>query len=248
MLDFLRRLYRQPSRLQENQSDIIELVFEDDDLSISVIPRDGDNAVLCFTGVGHALGGIDVQKEEFIKSGATDGPSIFITDKKRTWGNNLDFKLIQDSIQPYIKNKRVLSLGNSMGGFLSVIATYYFNIDVSISFSAQFSVSTKIVPDEHRWRRYTENIERFYFESLTSYCNEQTLYYFFSGSDDSEKRHWSKIPRKRNISNVVFDGIGHNVCRELKEAGILNTVIQKCYELEDPLKVLNKHFAYHVVK
>ena len=154
----------------------LQTVYEDSLIKISVIENSNDRTILCFTGVGHALGGIDVQSEEFINA-STQATTIFIIDKERSFGNNLDFDLIANVIYPYIQGEKLYSLGNSMGGFLAILATKFFDIDVAIAFAPQYSVSKKVFPHEKRWDVYVNNIKFFKFESLDGAFNDKTEYY-----------------------------------------------------------------------
>ena len=43
-------------------------LIDNDVLKISVVETSSDHLTLCFTGIGHSYGAIDVQSEEFFKS------------------------------------------------------------------------------------------------------------------------------------------------------------------------------------
>lgn len=128
----------------------MDTLYEDELLKVSIIVNhyQGDVCV-CFTGVGHALGGIDVQAEEF-KNAYFYGVIIFVTDKKRSWGNLIDFKLLKKIITPHVLHKKVNVLGNSMGAFIGTIFSYYQHVDCCIGFVPQYSISKDILPEEQR--------------------------------------------------------------------------------------------------
>ena len=56
----------QEAPLQERQG--YEAVFDDDAMTVLHIPGRKDECIVSFTGVGHALGGIDLQNPEFARS------------------------------------------------------------------------------------------------------------------------------------------------------------------------------------
>jgi len=88
--------------------------------------------VVSFTSIGMKLGSTDIQKFEFQKLGENIGNRIYVIDKKRSWGNNLNYGVICELIGPFYR--KTYSLGNSMGGFLAVILTAFIKIEVCISF------------------------------------------------------------------------------------------------------------------
>ena len=118
-------------------------LVDDEFLRIIVVPNTGDTATLCFSGVGHSFGGIDVQSPEFYKC-SDRATSIFIIDKKRSWGNKIDFNFAIDAIKPYFEGKVVHSISNSMGGFLSILVTRFIDVSASIAFSPQYSVCKSV--------------------------------------------------------------------------------------------------------
>ena len=72
----------------------------------------------------NAFCGISAKNEEFNKF-LGFGNQIWITDKNRSWGNNIDFRHLQVLLRPYL-NAQTVAIGNSMGEFL-VIATIVAN-------------------------------------------------------------------------------------------------------------------------
>lgn len=183
-----------------------ETIYEDADVLIRTLQIDEDeneSVLLSFTGIGHAMGPMNVQRPEFVATGIRMGRVIFISDLNRTWGNALDFALIARILEPYTKDRRVFAIGNSMGGFLSVLANNHIPIEVAISFSSQFSVSPEIVPEERRYLKYTDNITTFHYESLDGYFNDRTRYFMFFGDSDIEKRHWGRFTPHPTLTRVV---------------------------------------------
>ncbi|MGO9985703.1 MAG: hypothetical protein ACLPIX_16035, partial [Rhodomicrobium sp.] len=155
------------------------------------------------------------------------GSTVFILDLTRSWGNRLDFINMEKVLRPILAGRQISSLGNSMGGFLAVVATGFFDIATCVAFVAQFSVKNSIVPAEQRWTKYRKHIHKYQFESLAPYFNNTTRYYMLNSSDAVEEPHWCRFPSKSNVTNIVFD-CSHNVSTILKEQGMLNEVIMCC--------------------
>ena len=211
----------------------MEIIFEDKFLRISARQKmnnhTGSTILLSFTGIGHGMGGIEVQKAEFGRAGRIIDNVIFVTDKTRSWGNSLNFNTVAKQILPFIKNKDVYSIGNSMGGFLSIVATHYLPIKKSISFAPQYSVDPVYVHWEHRWKSYTDKISNYSIQNAGSYLNDRTAYFILSGGMGNDKKHAMLFPIKPNLFHYQFPKIGHNVATSLKEKGVLDRAIQSCF-------------------
>ena len=189
-----------------------------------------DSILLSFTGIGHAMGGLNVQKPEFFGTGRSFDNIVFVTDKTRSWGNQLNFDTIKDAIAPLIGARTVYSIGNSMGGFNAIVSTSYIATDMCIAFVPQYSVNPSLVPWERRWKVYTSRIQTFQFESVSGHMNDTTSYYIFSGGRGRDQMHAELFPVGDNIRHYSFPNIAHDVARTLKEMGALDAVVQSCFD------------------
>ena len=205
------------------------VLLETDAVRVSASFRGLKSVILCFTGVGHALGGVDIQGEEFTRVSA-NADTIYIIDKKRSWGNNLNFAQLTAVIGPHVQGRSIHALGNSMGGFLAVVFSKYFPIETVIAFDPQYSVSDIIVPNEKRWRKYVKNINSFSEISLENCFVPKTQYYILSTDHPTEKEHWGRIKPQENIHKIIFSGqeMGHTIARHLKSKDVLYDVIGAC--------------------
>lgn len=216
-------------------------IFENDVLKITVRQSESDtksgSVLLSFTGIGHGMGGINVQKPEFFGAGRSFDNVIFITDTTRSWGNALDFEQIKDVISRYIGDRKVFSIGNSMGGFNAIISSHYIPTAACIAFVPQFSVSPSVVPWEKRWKGYTSQIKDFRFDSAADYMNAATKYYLFSGNQGADLEQAKLFPVRDNINHYAIHDVGHNVAIFLKERGELDVAVQSCLNGDDDLHV-----------
>tara|TARA_B100000678_G_scaffold288148_1_gene296034 strand:- start:15 stop:695 length:681 start_codon:yes stop_codon:yes gene_type:complete len=224
----------------------MKTIHEDEHLKISVIKHNNQGeACICFTGVGHALGGIDVQTEEF-KNAYFFGTIIFVIDKKRSWGNSIDFGLLKCILLPYVSHKKVNLLGNSMGAFIGTIFSSLLNTDCCIGFVPQYSISEHILPEERRWKQYTLKIKELKYKTINDHFAGKTKYYFFSGSSETEKLHWSKFKQSQNIHHYIIAGQGHDLAKSLKERKVLYPLIEACYRSLGVEKILEEGgYDYH---
>jgi len=220
-------------------------LFEDESTKISSIenPR-SDHITLCFTGIGHALGGIDVQREEFLKA-SSGSTTIFVVDKFRSWGNNLDFSMLASMIDSYGSTKKVNAVGNSMGGFLAIVASKYIRMHNVVAFVPQYSVNKSIIPTENRWDVYVDAIREWFHLSLGGYFIDHTNYYIIAGYGGDDEKHLNLMPNKGNINKIYFrnNRFIHNVAATLKEDGILYDVIHDCFRGIDGADIIRERLT-----
>jgi hypothetical protein len=224
--------------------DILNII-DNDDLLVSVLRRDSNTVTFCFSGIGGAIGGINIQSFEFSKS-SQNSTTIFIVDRKRSWGNNIDFAQIVESTKEFTRGKTVNAIGNSMGGFLAVLLTKFTNVASCVAFVPQYSVSRNVIPSENRFTDFTNNIKKWNYESLNNCFNQKTKYYIFFGADNSiEDEHRNLFPNQNNISVFTFLDMSwsHAVAQYLKDANCLYPTLQSCFNQVKPEVVLSQNLS-----
>jgi hypothetical protein len=221
-------------------------LIDNDDIRVTVILNNFNDVTLCFTGIGHNANELDIQTEEFF-SLSKKATVFFIIDKNRSWGNQIDFNLLQGLLQPYIQDRPINTIGNSMGGFLAILATRFFNVKTALAFVPQFSVSKNIVPSENRFDQYVEKILFWKYESLIDCFNDTTNYYILSSiSSQIEMQHVEHFPVKKNIEKLLFvdSEFDHKVAQKMKKMGVLTQVIAECFNGESAPEI-KKRWLYN---
>lgn len=201
-------------------------IHADDDLRVT---RLGDPAAsglfICFTGIRQSMGGIGA--EEFTGSTALpDFSALFVSDLKRTWYNGYPAERLTDILDPFCTGKRVVTVGNSMGGFGALWATTILPVDTAIAFAPQYSVHPEIVPGETRWREYTDAIEHWRYPSVVDAFTTGTRIYTINGDDDRD--HWSNFPEQAGCEHVLIQNSGHDPALLIKQSGALSALMQTC--------------------
>lgn len=204
----------------------MQTLIDNDALKLSVVENPSDHVTLCFTGIGHRYGGIDVQSEEFFKS-SNHATSVYIIDKQRSWGNNIDFGELRSVVNSIGKGKTINAIGNSMGGFLAILATKFIDIKSALAFVPQYSVHKDVFPKETRWDKYVNCIENWTHKDLSAAFNDTTNYYIFAGVGGMDDPHLESFPNGANIHKIYFRNRAflHSVSERLKEEKILYDVI-----------------------
>jgi len=217
---------------------MLQNLYEDNMLSMRGLRKEGSKTLLLsFTGIGHQMGGINVQREEFVGSSIKNGNVIFITDKSRSWGNHLDIIKIHQVIQSFGKFNKIIALGNSMGGTNAMVIGPVLGAKIIISFAPQYSVHPKIFPDmcNEQLNKYRDNITKWVFPTADhTIKNKEVLEYIFHGDENGELWHASRFKRKPPLRNhfIVF-GSDHNVAERLKSKNCLSSVIESCVSCMD---------------
>lgn len=212
----------------------LPVLYEDADLRIQGIhdTRAGDSGIvtLSFTGVNGAMGGVSAQKPEFVGAGARIGAAFFISDLNRSWGNRVDFSRIERVVGPHLAGRTVVALGNSMGGFLSVLAANLLPVDVVIAFASRYRLRPVMARHVKAIGVGPAAIETTPILDLAGRFNDRVRYTMISGTGAEERMHWRRFPAQANVANVVIEGVGHYPAPYLKQVGVLQAVIGRCIE------------------
>jgi hypothetical protein len=218
----------------------MKLLFENEYLKVKIRITVSEKVIFCFTGVGHGMNGVDVQKDEFYKL-SNNATVVFISDKKRSWGNNIDFQHLKSLLTPFINQKELFAIGNSLGGFLAIVASKIFTFTSVLSFVPQYSVSKKIIPTEERWDKYVCQIVDWRIESLSGYFENNTQYYIFGGYFGRDKLHLNLFPEQDNVHKIFIKNKSweHQVAKKLKEHNVLYECISLAISVSPPSRLRN---------
>lgn len=212
----------------------IATIIDDDRLAITLESSHSDVLVVSYTGVGLELG---IQKPEFGKSlaglsGNTMPAVAYVTDRHRSWFNGGILERIVVALNDIIGRGafgRVVTIGNSMGGFGAIItASKLNNCRQCLAFCPQSSVHPRIVPFENRWTEWRDRISEWDVPDATTELSQQVRYdlYFGLGSGTDQKhanRYLSVDCENLSIHNIK--GCGHQVAAHLKRQGLLQGII-----------------------
>lgn len=193
------------------------------------------NIFICFTGVSQAMGGIGA--EEFVGSTRMpDFSALFVSDLNRSWFNAFPPELLTDAIAERVAGRRIVTVGNSMGGFGAIWMTRFLPVSTAIAFAPQFSVHPDIVPQETRWQEFRAQIREWRSPSLVEHFVPGTRYITLNGSDDH--MHWSRFVPGDNAEHILIDKSGHEPARALKRHNILSDVIASATHGESPFALI----------
>ena len=217
----------------------LDCLFEDEHCAIYFHETDGDRVIVSFTGVGHALGGIDVQRPEFLKA-SSFGSLVFVIDKNRSWGNNLDLDAITRVIRQASDDKPIHCLGNSMGGFLAILFSKPLGAERVIAFTPQWSIDPQIVPGEKNWETYRNNIARIRYRDLRDSFDPACSYLAVFGNDTGERVHCQFFEHREEVELFRIRKTGHEVAKYLKDKGVLYDLMSGWFDGNDAGTILRQ--------
>jgi hypothetical protein len=226
----------------------IKILHEDSDLQVSIIEKeDSEFVTLAFASADLQYHGMDLLKPEFIKS-SKFATTIFIVDKTLSFGNNVDFNLLQKIIFPHTKDKKINAVGSSMGAYNAIIASNFIDISTIVAFVPMFSPSPKVILGENRWYRFMDKVRTLHFESLENQFNNKSQYYIIAGFSGADRKQLCKMPKKSNIHKIYFKNpyFHHDVARILNEQKILYNVIESCYNGEPAEQIIQQHLNVEI--
>lgn len=197
-------------------------------LSFSRGHPDATDLVIAFAGVMGGIGGIEVPEfSRSLRAGATERDVIFVRESPAAWYNSASEDLVA-TLAAAGAGKRVLTLGNSMGGFAAILFALLLPGPCrSLSFVPQFSIHRDEVPFDARWKRYADAVSLWRYRTCLPAAQNRAkgaAHLLICGSGDpADIRHIERILEEaaNPAMALIVDGCGHDVGQFLKAHGAL---------------------------
>ncbi len=202
-------------------------------MTAEVTVEDGEAAVLVvsFTGVEQRMG---MPTEEFKNTLAELNVKMaFVTDKTKTWYNNIDgVNYIKANVDKIIEKQnigtKVIFLGLSMGGFGAILFSSMCACDKVVAFSPQIDIDPKLTTNwDMRYKKHVNHLDKFIHPTVRGCFSDSIIYDIVCGEDVTDQLHLEKIPNKANINKTIIAGAKHNIPLYLKENNQLFTFLKK---------------------
>ena len=207
------------------------------DLRIGHFPGDNDIAVVAFTGIGHGMGAI--QREEFTGTamGADRNHVISVIDRDRSWYSAPGIQArIADTLRGLWSElglRRMICLGNSMGGHGALLFAERVGADTAIGFVPQYTLHSRF--GEPRWANFRDAMHDDRMGRLAPHLTGKTRAYAIFGADDvQDRRHVAAIAENCIARLHLVAGTDHNtVTPFLKEQKLLGPLITAMIDNDD---------------
>lgn len=206
----------------------------DPPLALSFLPGSGDTLVVSLAGVGTQR---SVQPPaEFFRMSSQSGRNhvLFVSDASRSWlnGPGLADRIVAAIEAAVVDHgiRRIVALGNSMGGTMALLLASLTRIDAAIAVVPQVSVHPDRVPEERRWMFFRKKIAEWPFVAVEKLATENTEMTILHGGSDDEIVHLDRFPRDAKARHFVFPSLDHNLAKSLRKSGMLEKIIGRAIE------------------
>lgn len=205
-----------------------EILIDDDELELSWLDGRSDRLVVSFTGIG--LKDRPVQGIEFPRIASADGANkvAFVVDRKRSWYNTPGLiGRVVEAIRALAARKgvrRIVTLGNSMGGYGAVLFANPLGAERAISFVPQFTMNDKVVR-EHRWQEYKAAMASFAVDSLAGSMAPPTRFFVLHGGRGQDRKQYMPFPQGPHIDHYILPLRTHAAATKMKQTGVLDPLI-----------------------
>ncbi|WP_179319493.1 hypothetical protein [Winogradskyella helgolandensis] len=208
-----------------------------------------ENLLVSFGGIQQGLG---MPVFEFFNS-ISDIPcdKIYFRDFNQAWyQKGVDSELNHiNKIIKYLEKKinsnkysRICFIGNSMGGYASILFGSILNVDTVIAFAPQTFINrvNRILNFDKRWCKqinqvyyYKDNRKEFY--DLKKYLNRNNSYktqinVYYSPNHRLDKKHAERLSTHSNVVLHPIDEGGHSVVKVVRNNGNLKSAIISAFE------------------
>ncbi|MEO6299533.1 MAG: hypothetical protein ABIV25_07305 [Paracoccaceae bacterium] len=203
-----------------------QIVIEDDELLISLLPGTTNRLVLAFTGMDVVRGRRD--RIEFAAVASAGGSHVlFINDVLRCWysrpgqrGRIITF--VTEFMQSHGIGE-LRSIGNSMGGYGAVLFCGYLPITHAAAFAPQLLMTPDVLAKPH-WLQSRHRMEADLVQDLGPIMLQSRAAFtlVFGDRDADDIIHTANVPMAANIDLLMLPGCDHKAARWLKEIGALS--------------------------
>lgn len=167
-----------------------------------------------------------------------DVDSLFLRDIKRIWYQNgisekfNSVNLVTELLNSYTKKyRKVVFIGNSSGGFASIMFGIKLNVNTIISFSPQTCLIRQF--GDNRWNPMLEELYSTYFQHndlkpLLDLCDyNSSIIICVPKNNFEDMLHVNHIRNSRNIEVLEFETSEHNMAGYIKQTYGLSEFLKK---------------------
>ena len=201
--------------------------------SLRITYKPGHNKILVvsFAGRGGQKDNFKRPVNEFYRlaSGNDENHALFVQDTSNSWmnGGGIAEAICEtlDTLRSELELKRIVTLGNSMGGTMALLMAQVYAVDAAIAIAPQFSVDPRIVPDDTRWMVDREKISHFRFPDVSKVPFERTRTTVLHGAQNEDGKHALLFPKHKDLTHFIFPDYGHNLASALHRVGDLEPIV-----------------------
>lgn len=145
--------------------------------------------------------------------------SIYVRDLFKQWcvvgiNQHLDsLDKVADFLKSLVKDKKVITVGSSAGGYLATIFGILLNAHAVFNFSGQFELSEEIVNDYSLLSQYKNDPQRNKYFSITSFIKKSytPIFYFYPAYNNADLLQKKLVENFDNVYCFGFNTANHGV-------------------------------------
>jgi hypothetical protein len=217
--------------------------------------------IVAFGGVKHGIG-IDMPPFEFLRSLSAHGcDAIFLRDIRQAWyqfgvdGVAADIMglahWLQHRRRAYV---RTATVGNSMGGYASLLIGCLGGTDIAIAFSPQTTIAQtdRAALDDHRWqplieRLHTRSVDHRYHDVRAalelSDSGHRTSLLFYGEESREDAAHAMRLVGEPGCHLFAVKQSTHRAVQYLRENGVLADIFRMISDPSIPVRALLGHLG-----
>jgi hypothetical protein len=224
-----------------------------------------DVLVIAFGGIMAKMG-FDIPPFEFVNTLSKKGVDVlFLRDLKQAWyqigingiGTSITeiSKFLNQKIQNY---DFVILMGNSMGGYASLLFSKLINADISITFAPQTFIdplNRKKFHDD-RWDKQMKKFHKLnefsnFYDLKEFLKNQKTIktesYVFYGSEEKLDSIHAIRMNNLNSFHIFEVKNSPHNCAQKLKDEGIIDSILDFLIVNKTP-KIPTEYFSEKCLK
>lgn len=200
-----------------------ETLAENGSYRADFLSGEADTLVIAFASIGHDA--TRAPSPEFVASGTAGGrPALFVMDAARTWTNAPGFADVVaqavDRVRARQPIRRIVTIGQSMGGFAALVAAEVLPVDAVLAFGPQSRIDD---PDDARWHDWTHRIAPLH--RATPPVPDMPWLCLFHGMQDDHAQAL-RFPQRKGLDHFLFADQTHStLTAHLKTRGVLQGLV-----------------------
>jgi hypothetical protein len=203
------------------------------------VQRNDRVAVVAFGGIAQGLG---VPTFEFFRTLEQLGvDALFVRDPSQSWYQSPiegfgDTTIAMAShlgrlLTEHFGDRRVLAIGNSMGGWAAMLFGYLCSLDSVIAISPQTFISRALRGRHADWR-WSCQLDAIHdpsfddLEPLLRSLSAPRISIYVGANDHLDMLHAHRLAHAPGVKVTVLDQCGHDAARHLRDQGLLHPMLQ----------------------
>lgn len=212
-------------------------------------PGKTNTTLISFSGINFEALKIGVQansalmQPEFVHTSPHIGDRFWIIDKKRSWGNLVDWAWLAQTLQSYLLNKQVVCVGTCTGAHNAIKFSYFAQADRVFAFTPHWTIDTNVIDEEFfdpvsREIRH-KAMETLKHSTLDGLINSKTEYIFAWSPDRIDVPHMLGFPKLPNIKTIFFMDWDHYIPARLAKEKLLYPTVEQAIIAKDAVKEIS---------